>query len=210
MMNNYLDDKAKLKQAKHDAAQLTIFHNWIQEPQNQQWDYQAAHEMIKNYLDGTDMTSENLTWSAEQLAAEGVIKPREDYQIKEDAEAQDIALRGQLIRFIMDNRKMSDDTRRSEFARLSSKLTTTETLQTIADNIKRARLSEQELKKQADEEFKAQQAAHGIRPGRWQPVPEIMRHKEMLKAASAEELRSLAARCGWDQLNAILQTPDEE
>jgi hypothetical protein len=118
MNYTYRDDKDKLKQARHDASQLTIFEKWIQE--HPEFDFIAAREIIADYFDGENMTPENLTESAERLVAKGTIAPRKDYQIKEDAEAQDIALRGQLIRFIMDNRKMSDDTRRSEFARLSS------------------------------------------------------------------------------------------
>lgn len=210
-MSNYRDDKDKLKQAKHDAAQLTIFHNWITE--HPEFDFLAARQIIQNYYNGEDWSFDNLTESVQRLVEKGVIKPRKDYQIEEDAESAEIKLREQLVQFIMDNRKMSDDTRRGEFARLSSKHTTTETLQTIVDNIKRARLSEQELKKQADEEFKAQQAAHGIRSTRWLPVPLIYQTRSMLLSLASEntaEFRRLVQRSGDDAINKILAQRDEE
>jgi hypothetical protein len=216
-MSNYRDDKDKLKQARHDAAQLTIFHNWIQE--NPQWDYTAAHEMIKNYYDGESWTAENLTASAERLAAKGAIKPlrakTEADIIEEEAEE-----RQDLVNFILANRNYSKESKDSERRRFmktfanGAPVVDITTLRTFKNNILEKRrltaMTTEEQKTEARENIARAQAAQGMRQGRWQPVPLIMRHKEMLKAASAEELRSLAARCGWDQLNAILQAPDSD
>jgi hypothetical protein len=215
-MNNYLDDKQKLKQARHDAAQLTIFHLWIQE--NPQWDYQAAREMIQIYYDGEDWTAENLTESAERLAAKGTIKPLHP-KTEDDVLAEEAEERAALTAWIMSNRTFaSPESRRTEQARLSNAtLTGIHTLRQIKQNVETKRrlaaLSAEELKKQADEEFKAQQAAHGIRSSRWLPVPLIYQTRSMLLSLASEntaEFRQLVRRCGEQQINAILAKRDED
>jgi hypothetical protein len=209
---NRRDDLTQLREARHDAAQLVIFHNWVKE--HPEFDYTAAKNCIQEYYHGEDWGSENLTESAERLVEKGIIKPlRLQAKTTADVLEEEAEERKELVDFILSNRKYTAEGRRAEKARfLNAKVTHIGTLRQIKENILEARrlsaLDLQELKQEVRDNTAA---VHGT-PG-YMPVPELYKTRSMMVALVNEnisEFRSLVRRCGQKAIDAILQAPERE
>lgn len=210
---NYRDDLDKLKLAKRDASQLTIFHEWSQA--HPEFNYQAAHSILKSYYNGEPWTLENLQASAERLAASGAIHPLDNDRIqsdaasaREDAQEAEARERQELVNFIIANRQMQPQTAQEERKRLMSPvLTAIETVRNIAANVKAKR----EMQNKSVPELRT--IAKGEPQSQWKPIPQIYRNKSMLISLANEnisEFRRLVARCGRAQVDAILAQPSTE
>jgi hypothetical protein len=206
------DDLTQLREARHDAAQLIIFDNWVKE--HPEFDYTAAKNCIQEYYHGEDWTLENLTESAERLVEKGIIKPlRLQAKTTADVLEEENDERKELVDFILTHRKYTPEGRRAEKARfLNAKVTHIGTLRQIKENILEARrlsaLDRSELKQEVRDNAAA---VHGT-PG-YMPVPELYKTRSMLISLANEnvsEFRSLVRRCGQAAIDAILQTPERE
>ena len=185
-MSDYQKDKIATRELEREASQAEIFYDWLHTPDGRPFAYTAAIGIIKNYYAGDNWDFKDLTESANLLVEQGKIGRLTDDRVQSDAEKAKLeaeqaetTLRANLADYILNNRKMSDETRESESIRLRSKHTTTETLQTIAENIKRARLGESELAALAKEEEAQLQARRGIRQSQWHEVLQYYRNKSI-------------------------------
>ena|ERR1700730_1189880 len=214
-MSTIQEDRENLAAAEARVQQSEVLYAWLQS--NPAYRYDAAIKILQDYHNGEPWTLESLSESLERLVDKGVLKPLRSERIESDAaraaqEAADAEIkhRADLVKYILENRTMTDDTRRSESVRLSSKHTTTQTLQTIADNIKRARLSEQELKMLAKEEEQAQFKSHNIRPTQYKTLPGHLQNWRSVASLTGEEMRHAIQHYGRAQLDAVLAQRETE
>jgi hypothetical protein len=188
-MAHFKTDVENLRQAKADAKQLEIFHRWSQA--HPEFDYQAAHALLKDYYHGEEWTFENLQESAERLVAKGVISKLPP-KTKEEIVDAEMEQREALVNFVISNRQMSPQTAREERKRLMSpRLTSIETVRTIAENVKNRR----RLEALPPADLKS--LAAGQRAT--QPeLPENISREQILHLLDAAQLKHIIARYGAD------------
>ncbi len=210
---NYRDDVQKLKEAKFDAEQEMIFAEWLQA--HPEFHYDAACALLKNYYNGEPWTLENLSESAERLVATGVIESL-PAKTNDDILADESEERTELVQWIFENRKYQKESVLPERARLSNAhATSIATLRQIKENIEEKRrltaLTNEQLKVEAQQNLRNDQAARGIRTSRWMPVPHVYQDRHFLLQLASEnlaEFKRLLERCGRQQLDAILAKTD--
>jgi hypothetical protein len=136
---------------------------------------------------------------------ESIQHPKLRAQLAFQGEAQE---REKLVDYIIENRQMSPDTSKHERARLlNQKLTTIETVRTIAENIQRKRELSQLPKKEL------QALARGPERQKFQEVPPLYQNRSMLYDLANTDLdgfKSLLRRCGKAQIDAILQQSEAD
>ena len=196
---NYRDDVKKLKMARHDAEQLKIFHEWSEA--HPEFQYEAAHSILKEYYHGEPWTFENLSESAERLEENGAIsrlRPKTEEQLAAD----EMEERKELVDFILENRQMLPETKRGEKIRfMNPRLTSIETLRQIKSNIEVKR----RLATLTPEELKAE--VRGPEKSWLHPVSPIYRTHSMLLSlpnTNLQEFRQLVRKCGQTAIDAIL------
>lgn len=223
-MSTFKEDKIATRELEREESQAEIFYDWLHTPEGRPFAYTAAIGIIKNYYAGDDWDFKDLTESANLLVEQGKIgrltqdRMESDYmRAKRESEEAETKLRAELVEYILTNRKMSAETREAESIRLKSKHTTLQTLQTIADNVKKARLSESELTTLAKEEEAQLQARRGIRPGRYMQIPEIYTHgpggRSMLISLAntdLDEYKRILARCDPVEIQQILNKKERD
>ena len=213
---NYRDDIAKMRLAKHDAAQMTIFHNWIKE--HPEFDYTSAKNFIQSYYNGDDWTFENLSESAQRLVEKGIIKPlRLSVKTRADFLEDENEERKELVDYILSNRTYTPEARRSERVRfMNAKTVNIKTLREIKQNILEARRlsasSKDELIGEARDNVAQAQASRGVRQGQYLPIPELYKNRSMLISLASEnlnEFKRLMQRCDPAEIQSILNQVEE-
>ena len=219
-MNTFEQDQQAAKVQRHLEKQEQIFQDWL--AVHPEWNNMANIQALKTYYCSEDWSYDDLSESAALLAAKGVItrlKPK----TSEDLAAEEWEERIELVDFILTNGKYQPESVESERARFLRRVNgknssegfpvvSIDTLRQMKANIETQRrlapLSKDELKKKVHDEWVDQAAAKYGRPGMWKPLPEIMRSRSMLLAASPDEIRNLISKCGVDQINFYLRTED--
>src|ERR1700674_1947044 len=116
--------------------------------------------------------------------------------------------RQKLVKYILENRRMSPDTEKHERARLlNEKLTSLDTVREIAGNVQRKR----ELSQLPTNELKT--LARGPEKSWLHPVPPLYQNRSMLLSLASENIqdfRLLVRRCGQAAIDAILAQRDED
>ncbi len=201
----FKSDVENLRQARADAKQLEIFHQWSQA--HPEFAYEAAHKLLQDYYHGDEWTLADLQESAERLVAKGVITPMSP-PTHEDILQAEQEERLTLTNFIIANRQMQPETAKSERARfMNSSQTNIETLRQVKANI------EQKRQLSALPKEQLQEIARGPQGQQYKPVPACYRTKVMLldlASHNIQEFKQLIQRCGKAQIDAILAQRDEE